>query len=400
MAAVILKINSAATQTDIDRITSHVIDHLTSGRGRDHFEAVYQNVHDDGSVETLRHVYRLLEQRLSPESELVYVASPEAIHIYLNGLSHDLEAEQAANDAILEHYLKRGKHREAGEAADMARKRSIELRAKIRNWQTAAERSFDEISYAESVLPELARMRVHIEERGTIEQRQIEDIEGRILSLAGADESRVTLVQAKRSIEEASNEHIRLLADLQRCSRLLLDWQVHHRFRSQGSLALPDPINDYVEPLLKLKWREIDAFLPTFWPVANPARFPVLPDLPALLGCLLAEIRSAEEKSELDPVADNVEELESPKRFPPSVQEAVHELLKTLGATFTFSAAIERMSEAFGEDSPEMAYLSVLIPQWFENENADGKQARPQGAEFRGKNFFGDELTVALSDTP
>lgn len=165
LAKVVLKVNSAAEANELDRIASRIIDHLSSQRGRDHFEVSYQVVTDKGDVETLTNAYRLLEQKLSPDDELVYIATPEAIHIYLSGLGHELEAEQAANDAMLDHYLRRGKHKEAGEAADMARKRSVELRTRLRSWLVAAERSFDEIQYARKILPELAEMREHVEAR-------------------------------------------------------------------------------------------------------------------------------------------------------------------------------------------------------------------------------------------
>ena len=153
LSKVVLKVNPSAPASELDRIASRIIDHLSSQRGRDHFEVSYQVVTDQDGVETRSHAYRLLEQKLSPEDELVYTATSEAIHIYLSGLGHELEAEQAANDAVLDHYLRRGKHKEAGEAADMARKRSVELRARLRGWLIAAERSFDEIQYALKVLP-------------------------------------------------------------------------------------------------------------------------------------------------------------------------------------------------------------------------------------------------------
>src|SRR5690606_13147980 len=103
-------------------------------------------------------------------------------------------------DAMLDHYLRRGKHKEAGEAADMARKRSVELRTRLRSWLVAAERSFDEIQYARKVLPELAEMREHVEARGRVEQRQIEDIQSRAVQMPPGEEGRTNLVNARNAI--------------------------------------------------------------------------------------------------------------------------------------------------------------------------------------------------------
>lgn len=394
ISKVVLKVNPAATTTDLDRIASRIIDHLSSQRGRDHFEAEYQIVTDTGGVERRSHVYRLLEQKLSPEDELVYIATPEAIHIYLSGLGHELEAEQAANDAVLDHYLQRGKHKEAGEAADMARKRSVELRARLRSWLIAAERSFDEIQYGLKVLPELAEMRVHVEARGAVEQRQIEDIQQRVVQMPPGDEGRVNLINARKAIEEAATEHTRLLADLQRCSRTLLDFQSHHRFRRGDSPAIPDPVTEFLQPLLRLTNQHLQVSIPRLWPFLLPPNLPVLPDLPALLDRLLADIRTVPDGSELEPIPESCEELPGPKRFTPEVCAAVEALLSELGATFSFSAALLAAEAKFGPASPELAYMSVLVPQWFEHEARDDRTAEPAHRAFAAAGYFGDELAV------
>jgi hypothetical protein len=399
LSKVVLKINPAATANEIDRIASHIIGQLTNERGRGHFEASYQIVREDGAVETLTHPYRLLEQRLSPDDELVYIATPEAIHIYLSGLGHDLEAEQAANDALIEHYLQRGKHLEAGEAADMARKRSVEQRARLRSWLVAAERSFDEIQYTANVLPELDRMRKQVDERGRIEQRQIEEIQTRAIQLTPGDEGRNALIEARKSIEESSTEQVRLLADLQRCSRTLLDWQSHHRFRRGESPGLPDPMTEFLEPVLRLKCGEFARELPSLWPLMLPPRLPVLPDLPALLDSLLADVRQFDDASELDPIPESCEDVEGPKRFTAEVCKSVEDLISRLERTFAFSEALSKAAEEFGPQSPELAYASVLVPRWFEHEPGDTIVAHPAGRDLKAVGYFGDDLLVSKEET-
>lgn len=392
LSKIVLKVNPSASANEIDRIASHVIGHLTNERGRGHFEASFQLIREDGAVETLTHPYRLLEQRLSPDDDLVYIATPEAIHIYLSGLGHDLEAEQAANDALIEHYLQRGKHLEAGEAADMARKRSVEQRARLRSWLVAAERSFDEIQYATNVLPELDRMRKQVDERGRIEQRQIEEVQTRAIQLPPGDDGRNALIEARKSIEDSSTEQVRLLADLQRCSRTLLDWQSHHRFRRGESPALPDPMIEFLEPLLRLKCSEFAAALPSVWPLMMPPCLPVLPDLPALMDSLLADVRQQEDASELDPIPESCEDMEGPKRFTPEVCKSVEDLVFRLDATFALSDALLQVEEQFGSESAELAYASVLLPRWFEHEPGDAVIAHPAGRELKAAGYFGDDL--------
>jgi hypothetical protein len=399
LSKIVLQINPAASASDIDRIASHIIGHLSNERGRGHFEASYQIVREDGTVETLTHLYRLLEQRLSPDDELVYIATPEAIHIYLSGLGHDLEAEQAANDALIEHYLRRGKHLEAGEAADVARKRSVEQRTRLRGWLVTAERSFDEIQYAAKVLPELDRMVSLVDERGRIEQRQIEEIQTRAIQLPQGDDGRNALIEARKSIEESSTEQVRLLADLQRCSRTLLDWQSHHRFRRGESPALPDPMIEFLEPLLRLKFSEFSALLTWVWPLMIPPTLPVLADLPSLMDSLLADVRQQEDNSELDPIPESCEDLETPKRFTSEVCKSVEDMIRDFDTTFTLSDALVQAEQQFGPESAELAYTSVLIPRWFEHEPADSVVAQRAERQLKTAGYFGDELLISKGNT-
>ncbi len=395
---VLRAINPAVTDSEIDKISSHIIGKLSNERGRGHFEATYQRITSAGKVERLTHAYRLLEQRLSPDDDLVYVATSEAIHIYLSGLGHDLEAEEAANDAVLEHYLQRGKHREAGEAAEVARKRSIQHRTALRAWLVVAERSFDELRYADAVLPELERVRAHVENRSRIEQRQIDDIQARELTLGTADENRVTLAQARRAIEDAATEHVRLLADLQQCSRELLEHQKTQRFRRGETLLSLDPKSDFMEPLLRETAASLLGFVNEKWHLLAPPALPRLPDLAGLLDSLLADIRVLEDAPELDPLASTLEETEASKRFTPEVIEGASNLVDSLASPARFSELLRLAGERYGFNSQEVQYLAASVPQWFENTQSDARRAERVAEEFSAAGVEGDELVLLMKD--
>jgi hypothetical protein len=395
---VLRAVNPRVTDSEVDKIASHIIGKLSNERGRGHFEATYQRVLPSGAVERLTHAYRLLEQKLSPEDELVYVATPEAIHIYLSGLGHDLEAEEAANDAVLEHYLQRGKHREAGEAAEVARKRSVQHRTALRAWLVVAERSFDELRYADVVLPELERVRGHVENRSRIEQRQIDDIQVRELTLGTADENRITLAQARRAIEEAATEHVRLLADLQRCSTDLLEHQRAQRFRRGEALLSLDPKVDFMEPLLRETVGSLQEFTNSHWHLLAPPRIPKLPDLAGLLDSMLAEVRTPDDVPELDPLAETIEEVEASKRFTPEVVERASAILGAFSSPFRLSEVLRLSAEKHGADSPESQYLAASVPQWFENLDTDDRRAESANDRFAVAGVAGDELILHVKE--
>ena len=131
------------------------------------------------------------------------------------------------------------------------------------------------------------------------------------------------------------------------------------------------------------------------WPLLLPPRLPVLPDLPALMDSLLADTRYPNELSELEPMPENCTEIEGPKRFTPEVCDAAEALLETLGESFSLSEALRAASEKFGPNAPEVAYIAVMIPRWFELEADDERVARSTGHLVEAPGFFGDELAVS-----
>ena len=97
-----------------DKITSFILDCLTNEKARDSFRLSYQHEADDGRIVWRPLIFKLVELR-NVEGTLDgrYVATPEAINIYLNSLSVDLEGQQAADDAALRHFIQHGKLDEA-----------------------------------------------------------------------------------------------------------------------------------------------------------------------------------------------------------------------------------------------------------------------------------------------
>lgn len=162
---------------------------------------------------------------------------------------------------------------------------------------------------------------------------------------------------------------------------------------------MPDPMTEFLEPMLSLKCGEFAAALPSLWPLMVPPCLPVLPDLPALLASLLADVRQQEDASELDPIPESCEDMEAPKRFTAEVCKSVEDLFSRFEATFAFSEALLKAEEQFGPKSPELAYASVLIPRWFEHEPGDAVVAHPAGRELKAAGYFGDDLLISREDT-
>ena len=90
-----------------DRITEFVLDHLTNEKARDSFRIPYQRATEDGKVEWATAVFKLVELReIEAGAEPRYLASVEAINLFLQSLSIEIEAQQAASEAVMKLFLK------------------------------------------------------------------------------------------------------------------------------------------------------------------------------------------------------------------------------------------------------------------------------------------------------
>ncbi len=91
--------------TKADRLASFLLDQLTNERERDAFRVRYQTGTPEGRLEWALAIFKLVELRdLEGDGQPRYVASAEAINIYLESLGVELEAQQAADEAALQHF--------------------------------------------------------------------------------------------------------------------------------------------------------------------------------------------------------------------------------------------------------------------------------------------------------
>jgi hypothetical protein len=127
-------VQSQIQQTDsvldtviIDKITSLLLDGLTNEKARDSFRLQVQLEGLDGKLEWAPLIFKLVEERdFEGGGEGRYVATAQAINIYLSSLSIEIEGQQAADEAAVQHFIRHGKLQEAELAARGAMMRTIE----------------------------------------------------------------------------------------------------------------------------------------------------------------------------------------------------------------------------------------------------------------------------------
>src|SRR5262249_30010545 len=146
-----------------DRIASFLLDALTNERARDSFRLQYQHEALDGRLVWSPLVFKLVELRdFDGTGDGRYVASAEAINIYLTSLSVELEGQQAADEGALRHFIQHGKLDEAELAARAALMRTIEYADRIRRALQSVERGVSDLDWIVEMLPRLDAARNHI----------------------------------------------------------------------------------------------------------------------------------------------------------------------------------------------------------------------------------------------
>lgn len=372
-----------------DRITSFVLDCLTNEKARDSFRLEYQHEASDGRIDWKPLVFKLVELRnIEGTAEERYVAKPEAINIYLNSLSVDLEGQQAADEAALTHFIKHGKFDEAELAARTASMRTTEYADRIKMALQLVERGVSDLNWASDIIPRLGTARDHIEARLKAENFLVSEAEKK-LDDADAD-SRIRLVSIIDQLRNTSRQHQALLNVVLRANSLFLVEHANRKFRPAGNLNFPQPQSDVLRPILKLSMGEFDKWIGEFWFQLHPPRVAPLADFSAMTRILLSP------KREISIGGHEAEahELEETKASEPPFSAAAHDtferVMDSMPDRFRLSEFISRV----GADDIEACHLSLVrIGEWYEG-HEDQAQVAEVGESFVDGAIYGDDLLV------
>lgn len=369
------------------RIVGFLLDQLTNERERDSFRIRYQCTVAEGHIEWALAIFKLVELVDSEDGHPRYVAKPEAINIYLESLGVELEAQQVAADAALQHFIRHGKLDEAALAARDALARTIGYYEHIRRALRLAERSIDSVDWMNAVQPQLKRARDHIEERLQAEDSLAAEAERK---MAETDQAgREKLVYVKEQLETAARKHNELLTLVIGAGRIFLDEHARQSFRPVALAPFPHPQNAVLKPLLLRPVGETDAWLTTSWHLLYPPRIAPIADLALVVGRLWQERRATEAVQEI--LAPELEQIEEPApAFAEEVKARVESAFDTLPCSARLSDWLAKI-EVGDADARQLAVL--LAGQWFEDVEeeiavaADGRQLAEADA-------YGDDLVL------
>lgn len=375
-----------------NRITTFLLDHLTNEKQRDAFRIPYQTTNGDGRLDWAIAIFKLVELRdLQGDGQPRYVASAEAINIYLESLGVELEAQQAADEAALRHFIRHGKLDDAALAARTALARTIEYAEHIRRALRLVERNVSGLNWVDDVLPKIATARNHIEERIRAEDDLVAEVDRKISDI---DQSgREKLVFVKEQLETAARKHNELLTLVMGANQTFLDEHAQQSFRRHALAPFPNPQNAVLKPMLKESAENIDAWTSRNWELLHPPAIVPRPDLAQMVAKLWQERRATEPTAPI--LEPELEQLaENDLSFTAETKARVEAVMGSLPRELRLSEWLNRFDE-HESDARHMALL--LAGQWFEG-NEDGVLVTADGQRFEVKDTYGHDLLIQRTE--
>jgi len=372
-----------------DRLASFLLDALTNERIRDSFRLRYQHESFDGHLVWSPLVFKLVELRdLDGTGDGRYVASAEAINIYLASLSVELEGQQAADEAALHHFIQHGKLDEAELAARAALMRTIEYADRIRRALQLVERGVSDFDWVAEMLPRLDSARNHIEERMKAEEGLVIEAERKMQEADLNGKKRLSVIVEQ--LEGASRQHNALLNLMLGANRRFMDEHARQHFRPVSLNPFPNPQSAILHPLLRFTLAEGDDWMQRSWFLLHPPAYRPLLDFRLMTTTLLQPARDAGESGELVIETDLEEGRDVEPAFSESVWSAFQKVYADLPEGFRLSVCLER----FLPHEIEARHLAILrIGQWFEG-TADDPSVENVGEQFSSEGFYGDDVVV------
>jgi len=390
--AVVLQLHKVEAQIDeqrCDRIASFLLDALTNERERDSFRLQYQHEALDGRIVWSPLIFKLVELRdLDGTGDGRYVASAEAINIYLTSLSIELEGQQAADEAALRHFIQHGKLDEAELAARTALMRTIEYADRIRRALQSVERGVSDLDWVAEMLPRLDAARNHIEERMRAEEGLVIEAERKMQEADIEGKRRLAVIVEQ--LDSASRQHNGLLNLVLGANRRFMDEHARQHFRPVALNPFPNPQTAIVRPLLRLTLAEIDDWMQTHWSLLHPPCYRALLDYRLMSRVLLQPARELTRLGEVVIEAELEEGRDPEPAFSDSAWSVFQSVYLDMPDNFRLSECLDRLQQ----NENGARHLALLqVGQWFEG-HADDPAVERIGQKFSCDGFYGDDLVV------
>ncbi|MFI6817207.1 hypothetical protein ACIBG7_32745 [Nonomuraea sp. NPDC050328] len=386
-------------------VASFVVDALLN---RPSGQAPFRYVTSDYSDQETGHRRRevpfslLVEHDHASRDENVLRATKDAINALIGGLDFDVEDEQVATELVLERQLARNAFDAALKSAERARLLSASLAEGLDRLLKQTRRDLRIVTeeWAEAVPDRLDAARTHIRERLKSERLLLEKVRNALVS--GEVKLLTSALRIAQLLEECQRRHEALHHRVIAARGVFLEEQERQAFRPPASVALPDPQQEILLPLLEWGSAAASSLTERFLTDMAGPRPPRLPRLYRLVNDLWARNGAvgAGERSDEDEV--ELAELPAPLIRPEVVELAIR-AVRSVGLPARLSRLLDAcLNDAqvaslhLRQQGAEVLNLAVL---WaFSPEEADDEGGRM--AEDLMARILGSRTVVDTDGTP
>ena len=381
-----------------DRVVDRVLASLKNEQNRGQpFEVEYQEFDDRGRPRRRTLTFRLVKEAHGYSGAIVLKLSSEAINLFLNAFGLDIEDAQAANEAVVQSQLARGKFNEAIQSAQNARGQSMRYEEKIVRTINDTRRDIDRVDWRGEAHEMLVGALSHVDSRLQIEQHIIDSATEKLDLLGDEDEQRAAIAEVVRLMKDCRLRHLSLNKRLMSARTEFLEQQARQSFRESTVLASIDLLEDVLRPLLAQPATYVTALTdrvghalvgpssPTVLSLAKLVQWQLQPRRPCSPGeTSIAEHEFAETNADA-------------RRFDDCTIARTRNAFVTLDSTTRLSTFIRRLTD---EGCPvavrDLVVLETL--RTFDRDDRDASTIQVSLASTGGlqsDDYFGDDLWIA-----
>ncbi|MDT7705278.1 MAG: hypothetical protein QOG20_885 [Pseudonocardiales bacterium] len=314
----------------------------------------------DDTVPWESYSFRLLSLR-ETEFGAVFVASDQAITLFLHGLDVDLEDADRALAHVLQRQLEDRRFDAAARTAAQAERTSVGLSATLTELLDATRRDVGSTDWADDLPERLTRARRHVETRIAEDDRFLEHVQGG-LEVEASPEVRAVSGQIIDLLGRAKQVHLDLERRLVGARQVFLAAQVRQRIARRRRLRMFTLGEDVLAPVLDLPADDARTVADRFANAGLGVTVPRLVRFDDLVDALWAAPRAPEPGEAQPEEADEPTADDDVQGYAPAVVGAAHEVLqRTAEGPVRLSELLDTVTDdEIAEHVAELVLLSAL----------------------------------------
>lgn len=255
-AAESVKPDKQRHQKVLDRLFGNL---LNDGKRGESFSIDYTDFDEFGASSQKAVTFKLLKEVHGYTGDIALELSSEAINLFLNALSLDIESEQIANEAVVQFQLERGNFDKARSSAETARARSVQYEQNIHRLLEQVKRDIRQVNWRDEVHEVIVAANDHIDVRLRIEGDIIRSANEKLDALSDGDANRQSLAEIIRLMDDCASRHHRLSKRLMTARGEFIDQQARQSFVDSEVAQQIDLRDEVLGPLLNLPTSHVTA---------------------------------------------------------------------------------------------------------------------------------------------